>query len=119
MTGPGAPAIGSVDDLSGKDVYARKDSSAWQSLVALNDKLKAKGRPPVAIREVPGNLEDDDLLEMANAGLIPVVVVQDYLAQFWKQIFTDLTVHQDVKVRTGASVAVAIRKNSPRLKAPS
>ena len=117
VTGPGAPAIGSVDDLSGKDVYARKDSSAWQSLVALNDKLKAKGRPPVAIREVPGNLEDDDLLEMANAGLIPVVVVQDYLAQFWKQIFTDLTVHQDVKVRTGASVAVAIRKNSPRLKA--
>ena len=85
VTGPGAPAIASVDDLSGKDVYARKDSSAWQSLVALNERLKAKGQPPVAIREVPGNLEDDDLLEMVNAGLIPTVVVHDYLAEFWKQ----------------------------------
>jgi membrane-bound lytic murein transglycosylase MltF len=117
VSGPGAPAIASVDDLSGKDVYARKDSSAWQSLVALNADLKAKGRPPVAIREVPGNLEDDDLLEMTNAGLIPMVVVHDYLAEFWKKIFTNLTVHDTVKVRTGASLAVAIRKNSPLLAA--
>jgi membrane-bound lytic murein transglycosylase MltF len=117
VSGPGAPAIASVDDLSGKDVYARKDSSAWQSLVALNADLKAKGRPPVAIREVPGNLEDDDLLEMTNAGLIPMVVVHDYLAGFWTKIFTNLTVHPEVKVRTGASLAVAIRKNSPLLKA--
>ena len=117
VSGPGAPAIASVDDLSGKEVHARKDSSAWQSLVALNADLKSKGRPPVAIHEVPGNLEDDDLLEMTNAGLIPMVVVHDYLAEFWKQIFTDLTVHDTVKLRTGASLAVAIRKNSPRLKA--
>jgi len=117
VTGPGAPAIASVDDLSGKDVHARKDSSAWQSLVALNADLKAKGRPPVVIREVPGNLEDDDLLEMTNAGLIPMVVVHDYLADFWTKIFTNLTVHPEVKLRTGASLAVAIRKNSPLLAA--
>ena len=117
VTGPGAPAIASVDALSGQGVYARKDSSAWQSLVALNDTLKAKGRPPVVIREVPGQLEDDDLLEMANAGLIPVVVVQDYMAEFWKKVFTDLTVHSEVKLRTGASLGVAIRKNSPLLAA--
>jgi membrane-bound lytic murein transglycosylase MltF len=117
VTGPGAPAIASVDDLSGKEVHARKDSSAWQSLVALNRTLEAKGRPPVVIREVPGNLEDEDLLEMANAGLIPMVVVHDYLAEFWAKIFTSLTVHREVKVRTGASLAVAIRKNSPLLAA--
>ena len=117
VTGPGAPTVSSVDDLSGKDVHARKDSSAWQSLVALNESLKAKGRPPVAIREVPGNFEDDDLLEMANAGLIQAVVVQDYLAEFWAKVFTNLTVHDTVKVRTGASLAVAVRKNSPLLKA--
>ena len=46
-----------------------------------------------------------------------MVVVQDYLAEFWKKVFTNLTVHDTVAVRTGASLAVAIRKNSPRLKA--
>ncbi len=117
MTGPGAPAIASVDDLSGKDVYARKDSSAWESLVALNAGFEGKGKPPVTIIEVPGNLEDDDLLEMTNAGLIPTVVVQDYLAKFWKEIFTDLTVHDTVAVREGASLAVPMRKRSPLLKA--
>jgi membrane-bound lytic murein transglycosylase MltF len=117
VTGPGAPAIAMIDDLSGRDVYARKDSSAWESLVSLNDQLKARRRPPVAIREVPGNLEDDDLLEMVNAGLVPAVVTHDYLAAFWKEIFTDITVHDTVPLRTGASLAVPVRKTSPRLKA--
>ena len=117
VTGPGAPAIDSVDDLSGKDVYTRKDSKYYQSLVSLNERLKAKGKPPALIREVPGNLEDDDLLEMVNAALIPIVVVDDYLADFWKNIFTNLTVHDSVTLRTGANLAIAIRKNSPRLAA--
>jgi membrane-bound lytic murein transglycosylase MltF len=117
VTGPGAPAIASVDDLSGREVYARKDSKYYQSLVALNDQLKAKGKPPVVVAEVPANLEDDDLLEMANAGLLPIVVVDDYLAQFWKQIFTSLTVHDTVKLRTGANLALAIRKNNPKIAA--
>ena len=117
VTGPDSPRLASVDDLSGKEVHARKDSSAWQSLVALNESLKAKGLPPVQIQEVPGNLEDDDLLEMVNAGLIPIVIVQDYLAEFWKKVFTNLEVHHEVAVRTGASLAVAIRKNSPLLAA--
>jgi membrane-bound lytic murein transglycosylase MltF len=117
VSGPGAPAIASVDDLSGKEIYARKESSAWQSLVALNDRLQAQGRPPVAIRELPGNLEDEDQLEMVNAGLLPMVVVQDYLAEFWKKVFTNITVHDQAAVRTGASLAVAIRKNSPLLAA--
>jgi membrane-bound lytic murein transglycosylase MltF len=117
VTGPGAPRIASVDDLSGKSVYARKDSSAWESLVTLNGKLKAKRLAPVVIREVPGNLEDDDLLEMVNAGLIPTIVVQDYMAEFWKKVFKNLTVHDTVAVRTGASLGVAFRKHSPRLAA--
>ena len=117
VTGPRAPAIASVDDLSGKAVYTRKDSKYYQSLIALNDQLKAKGKPPVVITEIPSNLEDDDMLEMANAGLLPIVVVDDYLAEFWKKIFTDLTIHDTVKLRTGASLAVAIRKNSPQIAA--
>jgi len=117
VTGPRAPAITSVDDLSGKEVYARKDTKYYQSLLALNDQLKAKGKPPVVITQIPGNLEDDDILEMANAGLLPIVVMDDYLAEFWRKVFTNLTLHDTVKLRTGASLAVAIRKNSPQIAA--
>ena len=117
VCGPGAPALASVDDLAGKEVYARKDSKYWESLVSLNARLKAGGKPPVEIREIPANLEDDDVLEMVNAGLVPITVVDNYLADFWQKVFKDLTVHDDLALRTDANLAVAIRKNTPRLKA--
>jgi len=117
VTGPGAPAIATVEDLAGQEVFVRKTSSYYQSLLAVNEKLKAAGKPPVAVQEAPENLEDDDLLEMANAGLIKITVVDDYLAEFWKQVLPDLTLHRGVALRTGGSLAVAIRKNSPKLAA--
>ena len=67
------------------------------------------------IEIAPLNLEDDDLLEMVNAGLIPAIIVDDYLAKFWKQVFPNLVVREDVAVHTGGSLAIAIRKNSPKL----
>ncbi|MGH6911317.1 MAG: transglycosylase SLT domain-containing protein, partial [Phenylobacterium sp.] len=117
VTGPRGPTIASADDLSGKDVWVRKESKYHDSLVTLNGRLKAKGKPPAVIRDAPANLEDDDLLEMVNAGLIPTTIVDNYLADFWKKTFTDLTVHDTVTLRTGGNLAVAVRKNSPRLTA--
>ena len=61
-------------------------------------------------------LEDDDVLEMVNAGLAPITVVDDYLAEFWSKVFTDIKVHQDITVRSGGSLAVAFRKENPRLR---
>ena len=69
------------------------------------------------IESAPENLEDDDLLEMVNAGLIPTIVVDDYLATFWQKIFPNVTVHRDVAVHTGGALAIAVRKNSPQLSA--
>lgn len=115
VTGPGAPAVASVEDLSGKEVFVRKTSSYYESLQELNRTLERQGKPPVNIHEASESLEDDDLLEMVNAGLIPAIVVDDYLAQYWKQVFPDLRLHETVRLRTGGELAAAIRKNSPKL----
>ena len=115
VTGPGAPAIASLDDLSGHEVYVRKTSSYYESLVALNERLKAAGKKPVDIQAASESLEDDDLLEMVNAGLLPAIVADNYIATFWKQVFTQLDVHDSMPLRTGGVLAVAIRKNSPEL----
>ena len=115
VTGPGAPAIASVDDLSGKEVFARQLGGYDQGLLSLNEKFQAQGKPPVVIREPPPNLEDDDLLEMVNAGLIPAVVVDDYLATFWKKVFPELVVHDSIALHTGGTLAIATRKGNPQL----
>ena len=70
----------------------------------------------VNIDEAPDVFEDDDVLEMVNAGLVPITVVDDYLAEFWSQVFTGITVHKDVAVRTGGRLAVAFRKENPKLR---
>ena len=116
VTGPGAPPIATVDDLAGQEVFVRKGSIYDESLVRLNAQLKARGKPAVVIVAAPDVLEDDDVLEMVNAGLAPITVVDDYLAEFWSKVFTDLKVHRDVTVRSGGNLAVAFRKENPRLR---
>jgi membrane-bound lytic murein transglycosylase MltF len=116
VTGPGAPAINTVDDLAGQEVFVRKGGIYDESIAALNAQLKAKGKPPVTIAVAPDVLEDDDVLEMVNAGLAPITVVDDYLAEFWSTVFKGLTVHRDVTVRTGGQLAVAFRKENPKLR---
>ena len=116
VTGPGAPSIATVDDLAGQDVFVRKASAYYDTLTKLNEQLKARGKPVVIIDEAPDVLEDDDILEMVNAGLAPITVVDDYLAEFWSQVFTGITVHKDVAVRTGGRLAVAFRKDNPKLR---
>jgi membrane-bound lytic murein transglycosylase MltF len=117
VTAPSVPKLSALHDLSGRAVFVRRTSSYYSSLRELNRTLEAAGRPPVDIRTASESLEDDDLLEMVNAGLIPATVVDEYLAEFWKQIFRDLVIHSDMPLRSGGALAVAIRKNSPQLKA--
>jgi len=115
VTGPDAAPLGSVDDLSEKLVYVREKSIHFQGLTALNESLRAKGKEAIAIRTVPTALEDEDLLEMVNAGMIKAIVVDDYMAEFWSQLLPNLTLHRDIAVREGGDLAMAVRKGSPKL----
>lgn len=115
VTGPGAPKLASLEDLAGKRVFVRRSSSYYSSVETLNQWLKAKGLAPVEVDEAPETLEDDDLLEMVNAGLVPAIVVDDFLADYWKKIFPNLQIHRNLTLRSGGNLGVAIRKNNPKL----
>jgi membrane-bound lytic murein transglycosylase MltF len=66
---------------------------------------------------VPDALEDEDMLEMANAGLIDALVVDDWKARVWAQILPRVTVNKDVVVREEGRIGWGIRKGSPQLAA--
>jgi len=116
LSGPASPLVSSLDDLAGKVVFVRKSSSYYASLQALNRGFASEKKPAVIIKEAPETLEDEDLIEMLNAGLIPLIIVDKHKALFWKLVFPKITVHEEIAVRAGANVAWAIRKNSPQLK---
>ena len=117
VTGPSSPAIATADDLSGKVVHVRKTSSYFESLAALNERLQRAGKPPVRLVLVPDALEDEDMLEMMNAGLLEAMVVDDWKAKMWAQVLPKIKVRDDIVLRTGTKKGWAIRKNSPKLAA--
>jgi len=117
VTGSNTPAIGSVQDLAGREIHVRTSSSYYESLQRLNAEFVTSGLEPVRIHEADEWLEDEDLLELVNAGMIPAIIVDKHMADFWVRVFDNLTVHDDVAVREGGSIAWALRKNSPELAA--
>ena len=116
VTGPASPPIQSVQDLAGQEVFVRQSSSYHESLGRLNTELERAGKPAVRLRLAPETLEDEDLLEMVNAGLVRFIVVDSHKAEFWAQIFPEIRLHPEAAVRTGGAIGWAFRKDSPKLR---
>ena len=117
ITGPSAPRLGSLADLSDQTVYLRLSSSYAESVRKLSQTLVEQGEAPIRIEAVDESLEDEDLIEMVDTGLLPWAVVDDYKPQMWREVFTRVTVRDDLVLREGARLAWAIRPDSPQLKA--
>jgi membrane-bound lytic murein transglycosylase MltF len=117
VTGPKAEPVVSLEALGGRRVHVRRSSSYFESLVALNDRLRGEGRPEVSLVLVPEALEDEDLMEMANAGIVDLLVVDDWKARIWAQILPGLRVRDDLVLRDAGRIGWAIRKGSPLLAA--
>ena len=117
VTGPSAPAIGKLEDLSGKTVYVRQSSSYYEHLLALNALFASQGLSGIELLPADEDLEDEDILEMVNAGIFPFAIVDDHVAQVWAKLFKSTTVRKDIVIFDKGAIAGAIRKNSPLLKA--
>ncbi|MGH8616085.1 MAG: transglycosylase SLT domain-containing protein [Burkholderiales bacterium] len=117
VTGPKSPAINTVDDLAGKTVHVRKSSSYHDSVVALSARLKKAGKPEIRIVLVPDALEDEDMMEMLNAGLLETIVVDDWKAKMWAQVLPGIKVNEGAVVRAGGNTGWAMRKGSVKLEA--
>jgi len=117
VTGPSAPPLESIDDLAGRTVMVRPSSSYRASLERLNERFEKEGKSSIDIQDASPWLEDDDLLEMVSAGLLPWVVVDDYKAKSWASVFENLDVREDIAFREGGRIAYAVRPDSPKLRA--
>jgi membrane-bound lytic murein transglycosylase MltF len=109
--------VASADELSGRAVHVRPSSSYFHSLEALNARLKQAGKPPAKLVSVPDELEDEDMMEMLNAGLMEYLVVDDWKARMWAQVLPNIKVNETAVLREGGKIGWAFRKGSPKLEA--
>ncbi len=115
VTGPTSPAIDSLEDLSGKTVQLRPASSYYESVVALNTEFLKSGKPAVEIDSLPDALEDEDFMEMLNAGIIQLAIVDGWKAKIWARVLPKIRVRDGVVLRSEGYTGWAIRKESPTL----
>jgi membrane-bound lytic murein transglycosylase MltF len=116
VTGPNSPPVATLNDLSGKQVFIRKSSSYWEHMDMVNERFKKEGKDPVKLRPAPEELQDEDLMEMVNAGAVGITIVDDYKANLWAKVFKNLRPHPEIAVNTGGEFGWMFRKDSPQLK---
>lgn len=117
VTGPRSPPLRTLDDLAGREIFVNRSSSYYTHLLALDRSLRARGLKPLRLREAPGHFETEDTLEMVNAGLVNIVVADEYLAKLWQGVFPALKLHPDLAISEAGDIAFAVRPGSPQLRA--
>ncbi|KAB2825061.1 lytic transglycosylase F [Aliivibrio finisterrensis] len=116
VTSKSTPTIASFEELSGKEVWVRASSSYFESLQKINKQLSSNGIPPIHVQFIEENLQDYELMEMINQGILPMTVIDSHKSQLWTKVMDNIMVHESLPIRTDANIGWAIRKNSPQLK---
>ncbi len=117
VSGPSRRPFERFDDLLGDTVYIRRSSSYFEHLASFNDSLRQAGKQVIHTELLDEYLEDDDILEMVNAGLIPITVSNAFIVDLWEPLLPELRAHRGLVIKNGGEVAWAMRRNSPELKA--
>jgi membrane-bound lytic murein transglycosylase MltF len=115
VSGPKAPPIMTIDDLSGQQIYENPLTVYYQTLQSLSESLQKAGKPPILLKKADPNLTDEDLLEMVNAGLIPATATVNIRAEFWSKVFPHLVLHPNVVLKDDGQLAWATRQDSSHL----
>ena len=115
--GPQSPPLASLDDLAGRTIHVRPAASYFATLRELNARFAREGRPAMKLAPLPDALEDEDKLEMLSAGLLPLVVIDDWKGRLWSQLLPHIKVRDDLALKKDVPIGWAIRKGSPQLRA--
>ena len=108
--------LSTLEDLAGKEVYVLKNSSYITHLKRLNKQFKVQGLAAINIVEAQQYLSSEDLLEMLDAGVIDITIVDDFKALLWEKVLTNIKVRKDLIINEQGSVGWAVRSNNPELK---
>ncbi len=117
VAGPGSPELATKDDLSGKEVWVMPKTRLVRDVEELNAHFESQGKAPVKMKLVDSLLEPGDVMEMVNAGIYPIALMQSKQAEFWSKVLTGIKPIKSVSLAEDLDLGWAIQKNTPQLKA--
>lgn len=117
ILGPDVEAVEKLEDLAEIPIYVTKDSRYAANLQRLNERRRATGKLKLEIRIVDPRLDDYDLIELVEIGVIPATVGTDFKVRFWATAYPSVTVRGNIELSPEARVAWAMRSDNPQLRA--
>lgn len=112
---PDVEGIDTLDDLAAVPLFVQEGGRYARVIETLNDDRVRDGLPPLQVKYVDERLDDYDLVEMAEVGVIPATVMTNFKAEFWSQVYDSVTVRDDLTLSGDARIAWAVRAENPEL----
>ncbi|KHT58066.1 amino acid ABC transporter substrate-binding protein [Photobacterium gaetbulicola] len=108
--------ITDIKQLSKKSVWLRASSSYYQSIRRINKQLRKLDKEPMYVHFLEETLQDFEMLQMVQEGIIPMTVLDSHKAEFWDLVTDDLQIHYEYPIRKNGAIGWSFRKNSPEFK---
>ena len=116
VSGPEYAAVSTLEGFGGKQVFVNPLTNYYNNLQKVNELLNKNEETPIEVKEADRSLDQDDLIEMVNAGLIPATITTKRRASLWSQVLPNLKPHPECVIANEGNLAWATRKDNPQLK---
>lgn len=113
---PDLRGIERMEDLTGVPIYLAEESRYVDDLQRLNRERVAQRKEPLNLRLVDSRLDDYDLIEMVEIGLIPATVASDFKARFWQTVYPSIVIREDLAFTDDGFIGWAVRGGNPKLR---
>lgn len=104
-----------VEQLSGRTIALTSASAAGPVLREVNARLARHKRAPIKIEWVDPSLAVEDVLEMVQAGIYPLTVVERPIARRWARVMPRLQLQTRLKLAPARPMRWYLRKDAPAL----
>ena len=106
-----------LEQLSGRTVALTTGSAAGEALNVINQKLALRKLPPVNIEWVDPTLAVEDVLEMVQAGIYHLTLVEQPIAERWAKLMPKLRFDRKVLVSEPGAMRWYVRRDASMLRA--
>ena len=103
------------EQLSGRTVALTTGSAAGESINLINQKLALRKLPPVKVEWVDPSLAVEDVLEMVQAGIFHLTIVEKPIAERWATLMPKLRFDRQVLISEPAAMRWFVRRDAAML----
>ncbi|WP_293143818.1 lytic transglycosylase F [Moritella sp.] len=104
-----------IKQLSGKEIWIRRNSIYHQQLQHINKQLFHLNEPPIYINIVSDELEDLEILDMVDNKQIFMTMTSNHSLRLWKRLYKNIKIHPKLAVGSRIPSTWAVRNHTPQL----